>query len=84
MKTGIFSLEKASKGEDSPSTQAAGDESSSSANLDGCLYMYDMSGDKGHACVIANSDSSKPFESELKSAMSWKNVSMSSKTPIAT
>lgn len=82
--TGIFSLEKASKSEDIPSTKAAGDESSSTAVLDGCLYMYDMQGDNGNACVIANSTSCKPFESELKSITGWKSVSMKSKTAIAT
>lgn len=46
--------------------------------------MYDMQGDDGNACVIANSTSYKPFESELKSMTGWKNVSMKSKTAIAT
>lgn len=43
-----------------------------------------MQGDKGNACVIANCDSSSAFEGELKSAMGWENVSMKSKTAIAT
>ena len=73
--TGIYSLEKASS-EDSGDT--------STAVLDGCLYMYDMQGDDGNACVIANSTSYKPFESELKSMTGWKSVSMKSKTAIAT
>ena len=46
--------------------------------------MYDMQGDDGNACVIANSTSYKPFESELKSITGWKSVSMKSKTAIAT
>lgn len=46
--------------------------------------MYDMQGDNGNACVIANSTSYKPFESELKSITGWNNVSMKSKTAIAT
>lgn len=46
--------------------------------------MYDMQGDGGNACVIANTSSSKPFESELKSITGWRNVSMKSKTAIAT
>ena len=73
--TGIYSLEKASSNE-------SGD--TSTAVLDGCLYMYDMQGDDGNACVIANSNSYKPFESELKSMTGWKSVSMKSKTAIAT
>ena len=73
--TGIYSLEKAS-------SEESGD--SSTAVLDGCLYMYDMQGDDDNACVIANSTSYKPFESELKSMTGWKNVTMKSKTAIAT
>lgn len=73
--TGIYSLEKAG-GEE------AGD--AGTAVLDGCLYMYDMRGDDGNACVIANSTSYRPFESELKSITGWKSVSMKSKTAIAT
>ena len=73
--TGIYSLEKSS-------SEEAGD--TSTAVLDGCLYMYDMQGDDGNACVIANSTSYKPFESELKSMTGWKSVTMKSKTAIAT
>lgn len=73
--TGIYSLEKVG-------SEEAGD--TSAAVLDGCLYMYDMQGDDGNACVIANSTSYKPFESELKSITGWKNVTMKSKTAIAT
>ena len=73
--TGIYSLEKAG-------SEEAGD--TSTAVLDGCLYMYDMQGDDGNACVIANSTSYKPFESELKSITGWKSVTMKSKTAIAT
>ena len=73
--TGIYSLEKAG-------SEESGD--TSTAVLDGCLYMYDMQGDDGNACVIANSTSYKPFESELKSITGWKSVTMKSKTAIAT
>ena len=80
--TGIYSLEKAGGEESGGGQPAAGD--TSTAVLDGCLYMYDMQGDDGNACVIANSNSYKPFESELKSVTGWKSVSMKSKTAIAT
>ena len=82
--TGIYSLEKAGSEEsgEQPIAEEAGD--TSTAVLDGCLYMYDMQGDDGNACVIANSTSYKPFESELKSITGWKSVTMKSKTAIAT
>ena len=83
--TGIYSLEKAGgeeSGGEQPVAVEAGD--AGTAVLDGCLYMYDMQGDSGNACVIANSTSYKPFESELKGVTGWKSVSMKSKTAIAT
>ena len=58
--TGIYSLEKANS-EESGDQLVAGE--TSTAALDGCLYMYDMQGDNGNACVITNSTSYKPFES---------------------
>ena len=80
--TGIYSLEKAGSEESGEEQPIAGD--TSTAVLDGCLYMYDMQGDDGNACVIANSTSYKPFESDLKSMTGWKSVTMKSKTAIAT
>lgn len=82
--TGIYSLEKAGGGESGGQTVAEEAGDAGAAVLDGCLYMYDMQGDDGNACVLANSTTCKPFESELKSATGWKSVSMKSKTAIAT
>ena len=83
--TGIYSLEKAGGGESGGEQTAAGEAGDAgAAALDGCLYVYDMQGDNGNACVIANSTSCKPFESELKSVTGWKSASMKSKTAIAT